>query len=178
MHLGVTAAALARFARGAAAVSACFARVAAPLAPLLVRPPFGSLRWPDDSPAAHVRMELEHSDFVGTVESATGSDGTASFQLPNPDPTNSGTTRYSVFARALGKPGGGADVTTCAEWLNPTTGLLEEVCSLAVLELRRSGNGGKSSFTMVAAAGVPRREISSAAVGSSWESSPRATRTR
>jgi len=24
--------------------------------------------------------------------------------LPNPDPTNSGTTTYSVWARALGKP--------------------------------------------------------------------------
>lgn len=92
-------------------------------------------------------MLTEGADFQ--VLDANGTDGTASFQLPNPDPTNSGTTRYSVFARALGKPGGGADVTTCAEWLNPTTGLLEEVCSLAVLELRRSGNGGKSSFTNV-----------------------------
>ena len=35
-----------------------------------------------------------------------GTDGSASFALPNPDPDGDGTTTYSVFARALGKPGG------------------------------------------------------------------------
>lgn len=43
-----------------------------------------------------------------------GTDGTASFSLPNPDPTNSGTTKYSVFMRLVGKPGSGLDMSTCA----------------------------------------------------------------
>ena len=41
-------------------------------------------------------------------------DGPSSFQLPNPDPDNDGTTTYSVWARALGKPGGSSTQTTCA----------------------------------------------------------------
>src|SRR5262245_33340660 len=54
------------------------------------------------------------SEGVFAVLDANGTDGTASFQLPNPDPLNSGVTKYSVFARALGKPGGSATITTCA----------------------------------------------------------------
>ena len=77
------------------------------------------------------------------VLDANGTDGIARFALPNPDPTNSGTTTYSVFARALGKPGGAADMTTCAT--DPNTE--EEVCSLITLELKRSK--GKSVFTNV-----------------------------
>ena len=55
-----------------------------------------------------------------------GTDGEASFALPNPDPTNSGTTSYSVFARGLGTPGKYATMKTCA--MDPTTG--EEICSV------------------------------------------------
>jgi len=74
------------------------------------------------------------------VLDANGTDGEAAFALPNPDPENTGTTLYSVWARALGKPGGGADMTTCA-W-DPVAE--EEVCSMYVLELRRTH--GKQSF--------------------------------
>ena len=49
-------------------------------------------------------MLTEGPDFL--VLDANGTDGEASFELPNPDPTGSGTTVYSVFARALGTPGG------------------------------------------------------------------------
>lgn len=62
-------------------------------------------------------------DFV--VLDGNGTDGTASFQLPNPDPTNSGTTTYSVYARAVGTPGGTANMSTCAT--DPKTGTI--VCS-------------------------------------------------
>ena len=48
------------------------------------------------------------------VLDANGTDGSASFQLPNPDPDNDGITEYSVWARALGKPGGSSVTTTCA----------------------------------------------------------------
>jgi hypothetical protein len=44
-----------------------------------------------------------------------GTDGEASFQLPNPDPDLDGTTDYSVYVRALGKPGGSAVLQSCFE---------------------------------------------------------------
>ena len=67
----------------------------------------------------------EGPDFAVLDANGTDNNG-AAFQLPNPDPDNTGVTLYSVFARPLGKPGGQAVVTTCAT--DPTTG--EEVCSL------------------------------------------------
>lgn len=67
-------------------------------------------------------MLKEGSTF--SVIDANGTDGLASFQLPNPDPTNSGTTTYSVYARATAGSGS-ASMTTCAT--DPTTG--DVVCS-------------------------------------------------
>jgi len=81
------------------------------------------------------------SDFE--VLDPNGTDGEASFQLPNPDPTNSGTTTYSVFARALGKPGGSSTTTTCAT--DPSDGAL--VCSVISLTLTRTS--GKTKFENV-----------------------------
>ena len=51
--------------------------------------------------------------FAVLDRNGTDSDG-ATFSLPSPDPDGDGTTDYSVFARALGRPGGSADLTTCA----------------------------------------------------------------
>jgi len=88
----------------------------------------------------------EGSPFAVLDANGTDGDG-ASFQLPNPDPTNSGTTVYSVFARALGKPGGSGDITTGATWFNPDTQQYETIYSVAVLELSRSK--GQSKFENV-----------------------------
>lgn len=77
------------------------------------------------------------------VLDANGTDGTASFQLPNPDPENDGVTEYSVFTRALGKPGGSSTMTTCAT--DPTTG--DEYCSIYSTVSTRTK--GKSSFRNV-----------------------------
>ena len=80
------------------------------------------------------------------VLDANGTDGQAAFQLPNPDADNDGQTTYSVFARALGKPGGSARIETCAT--DPLT--MEEVCStLNYVAVREKG---KSSFTNVTSA--------------------------
>ncbi len=84
---------------------------------------------------------LSEGDFI--VLDANGTDGSASFQLPNPDPDNDGVTTYSVFARALGKPGGSSTITTCAT--DPTTG--EVYCSIFSTVLVR--NKGKSTFSDV-----------------------------
>jgi hypothetical protein len=87
------------------------------------------------------KILLSEGDFA--VLDANGTDGSAAFQLPNPDPENDGITAYSVFARALGKPGGSSTTTTCAT--DPSDG--EIVCSLESMVLVREG--GKSSFTNV-----------------------------
>ena len=86
------------------------------------------------------------------VLDANGTDGNgARFQLPNPDPDKDGTTVYSVYVRALGKPGGKALMTPCANQLvtDPITGIVteEEICSLANVSVTREK--GKSTFTNV-----------------------------
>jgi hypothetical protein len=95
-------------------------------------------------------MLAEGGDFK--VLDANGTDGNgAKFQLPNPDPDGDGITVYSVFARALGTPGGKSNTTTCA--MGPgEDGILgtaddEELCSVTTLTLERSK--GKSSFENV-----------------------------
>jgi hypothetical protein len=76
------------------------------------------------------------------VLDANGTDGSATFQLPNPDPDGDGTTTYSVFARALGKPGGSSTTTTC---LTDETGAT--YCSIYQMVLVRGT--GKSTFENV-----------------------------
>lgn len=87
------------------------------------------------------KILLNEGDFA--VIDANGTDGTASFQLPSPDPTGTGQTAYTVWARALGTPGGSSITTTCAT--DPTTG--EVVCSTESMVLVR--DGGTSRFTNV-----------------------------
>lgn len=87
-------------------------------------------------------MLAEGETFQVLDANGTDRDG-ASFQLPNPDPDGDGKTVYSVYARALGKPGGKSTMTTCAT--DPVTG--EEVCSTeSLVSVRKKG---KSSFTNV-----------------------------
>jgi hypothetical protein len=87
------------------------------------------------------KILLSPGDFQ--VLDANGTDGSASFQLPNPDPDGTGTTTYAVYARALGTPGGSSTTTTCAT--DPTTG--EVYCSVDSMVLVRDGK--KSTFTNV-----------------------------
>lgn len=87
------------------------------------------------------KILLKEGDFA--VLDANGTDGSAAFQLPNPDPDNDGITTYSVYARALGKPGGSSTMTTCAT--DPLTGDL--YCSLNQLVSVRGS--GKQSFSNV-----------------------------
>jgi hypothetical protein len=87
------------------------------------------------------KINLSEGDFAVIDKNCT--DGTCQFQLPNPDPTGTGTTTYSVFARALGKPGGSATSTTCAT--DATTG--ETFCS--VFSSVQTRTKGKQTFTNV-----------------------------
>jgi hypothetical protein len=74
-------------------------------------------------------------------------DGNAAFQLPNPvasTTTTTITTTYSVWVRALAKPGGSSSTTTCATDL---TGTL--VCSTAQFVTVVTRSNGKSVFSNV-----------------------------
>lgn len=78
------------------------------------------------------RIALSEGDYA--VLDANGTDGWASFQLPAPgldafvvgeEGDADVESDYSVFIRPLGKPGGWATITTCAELLDSTfAGLL------------------------------------------------------
>ncbi len=87
------------------------------------------------------RINLSEGEFA--VLDGNGTDGTAAFQLPAPDPDGDGVTSYSVYARAVGKPGGSIRANTCAK--DPSTG--EEICSLETMVQVR--NKGKSTFSNV-----------------------------
>lgn len=95
------------------------------------------------------KIMLTEDDYFGVLD-ANGTDGVAAFQLPNPDPTNSGTSEYSVFARELGKTGGKANMSTCADYtyvndLGQT--VTETLCSVSVLPLERVvGKNGDNKF--------------------------------
>ena len=86
------------------------------------------------------KILLQEGDF--NVIDRNGTDGSASFSLPSPDPTNSGTTGYSVFARMVGKPGSKIDMATCAY---DAAG--ELFCSQEVLSMSRIA--GTSRFQNV-----------------------------
>lgn len=58
------------------------------------------------------KILLTEGDFAVLDANGTDANG-AAFQLPNPDPDGDGTTTYSVYVRALGKPGGSATMQTC-----------------------------------------------------------------
>lgn len=64
------------------------------------------------------QINLTEGDYQ--VLDANGTDGTAAFQLPNPD-DGSGNLAYSVWVRALGKPTGSATMATCFTELSTGT---------------------------------------------------------
>jgi hypothetical protein len=90
----------------------------------------------------NAKINLTEGDFGVLDANGTDKDG-ATFSLPSPDPDGDGVTEYSVYARALGTPGGSSTTTTCAT--DPKTG--EEICSLESMVLVRST--GKSTFDNV-----------------------------
>src|SRR5213596_2733745 len=83
------------------------------------------------------------ADGVFEVLDKNGTDGEASFSLPVP-----GT--YTVWARALGTPGGQSKIATCATFIDPITGVATILCSTQNEVFVRGT--GKSSFRNVTAA--------------------------
>jgi hypothetical protein len=95
---------------------------------------------------ANTRINLIEGDF-GVLD-ANGTDGTAAFQLPNPDPDGDGTTAYSVYVRALGKPGGKATMQSCYEDATGTWCAVEFLGGVESITLERT-KSGVAKFTNV-----------------------------
>ena len=74
-------------------------------------------------------IKLQEGAF--SVLDGNGTDGTAAFRLPNPDPSGTGQSVYSVFARLVGKPGSGMDMTTCGIDADGNTYCSENVLSMS-----------------------------------------------
>ncbi len=102
------------------------------------------------------KIELVEGDTFAVLD-ADGTDGPAVFQLPDPglDPYVIGDkggadtiSDYSVFVRPLGKPGGWAIITTCADLVDSTfAGLLP---GKLINTLNRMGEfGGYASVEQV-----------------------------
>jgi hypothetical protein len=90
----------------------------------------------------NIKIMLAEGDNFRVLD-ANGTDGNgAKFQLPDPDPDDDMVTTYSVYARALGIPGG---------WSNMNTGFVDEYgdlyYSLDTLTLERGH--GNQKFTEV-----------------------------
>ncbi len=86
---------------------------------------------------------FEGSSFY-VLDNNACTDTQASFQLPPPTNTVTGSPAYTVWARVVGIPGGSSSITTCAT--DPTTG--ETVCSIGET-VSFGGHSGKSTFTDV-----------------------------
>lgn len=90
---------------------------------------------------------LTQGDFGVLDANGTDKDG-ARFSLPAPDADLDGTTEYSVFARALGKPGGSATVTNCATDVLTKVVVCEDALDTEnILEVERTA--GRSRFENV-----------------------------
>ena len=75
-----------------------------------------------------------------------GTDGEASLMLPDPNPgTGLPSTRYSVYVRALGKPGGIADVNVCATYYDPDADEDIVYCGDIVTLERKKGQAKKAA---------------------------------
>jgi hypothetical protein len=96
--------------------------------------------------AANTRINLTEGDF-GVLD-ANGTDGVAAFRLPNPDPDGDGTTSYSVYVRALGKPGGKATMQSCYDDATGTWCAVDFVGGVEPVTIQRS-KGGVAKFQNV-----------------------------
>ena len=61
----------------------------------------------------HCQIDLTKLDTFDVLDKNCTDDGSAAFGLPNPDPTNSGTSQYSVYVATRGKPLGSAQAQSC-----------------------------------------------------------------
>lgn len=84
----------------------------------------------------HSTINLKEGDTFDILDAnATDQDG-GLFQLPDPDPDNTGTTWYGVYVRTVGTPGGKANLTSCVQGtVDGTTGTF---CSVDTIQVERA----------------------------------------
>jgi len=99
---------------------------------------FVNLGSKDNGVSTKILLSQSAEAGVFDVLDKNGTDGEASFSLPAPG-------SYTVWARALGKPGGQAKITTCADDLDINTAAV--ICSTQNEVFVR--DKGKSSFRNV-----------------------------
>jgi hypothetical protein len=92
------------------------------------------------------KINLAEGSFQVLDANGTDSNG-AAFQLPNPDPDGNGTTSYSVYVRALGKPNGSASMQTCYTDATGTWCAVDFAGGVSQIQVGRTQ--GKSTFTNV-----------------------------
>lgn len=87
----------------------------------------------------HSTINLQEGDTFDILDAnATDNDG-GLFQLPDPDPDNTGTTWYGVYVRTVGTPGGKAKLTSCVT--GTVDGSTGTFCSIDTVQVER--NTGK-----------------------------------
>ena len=87
----------------------------------------------------HSTINLQEGDTFDILDAnATDNDG-GLFQLPDPDPDNTGTTWYGVYVRTVGTPGGKAKLTSCVT--GTVDGSTGTFCSIDTVQVER--NSGK-----------------------------------
>ena len=100
---------------------------------------FVDLGSKDVSVTSKILLSQAATGVFGVIDK-NGTDGEASFELPAPG-------SYTIWARELGKPGGGATMTTCATDITVTGPEAGDICSI-LHEVFVRGTG-KSSFRNV-----------------------------
>lgn len=91
------------------------------------------------------RINLYEGDSFKVLDANATGGSDASFQLPNPGDVAGGNPVYNVYFRALGKPGGGAKMLTCAYFEN-SDGTVEDVNEYCTNELDVTATKGKKTF--------------------------------
>ena len=95
----------------------------------------------------NVKIMLSKGEF--DVIDANGTDGTAAFQLPEPDATDDGVTDYSVFIRTLGKPGGSGTMKSCMDADGDLSTTDDSYCSTGEYIVNLTRKKGQSQFQNV-----------------------------
>src|SRR5881396_938745 len=83
---------------------------------------FVDLGSKDVSVTSKILLSQAATGVFGVIDK-NGTDGEASFELPAPG-------SYTIWARELGKPGGGATMTTCATDITVTGPEAGDICSI------------------------------------------------
>src|SRR5262245_29828122 len=83
----------------------------------------------------HSTINLQEGDSFDILDAnATDQDG-GLFQLPDPDPNDTGITWYGVYVRTVGTPGGKANLTSCVT--GTVDGSTGTFCSLDTIQVER-----------------------------------------